>query len=240
MTQSTGAVWPSDQIVAESSIDARGDFIRKTYLHLAGAIGAFIVLQVAIFQFVDVEAITMTLLGGPYSWLIVLGAFMAVSWLARYWAESSTSLGVQYAGLGLYVVAQAVIFVPILYIASDFYPEANIITTAALTTIAIFAGLTLVVFVSGADFSFLRGALAIGGIAAMALIVLSIVIGFELGLIFTVAMIALASGYILYDTSNIIHHYRIGQHVAASLALFASVALLFWYVLRLVMAMQRN
>ena len=54
---------------------------------------------------------------------------------------------------------------------------------------------------------------------------------------FSAAMIVFACGWILYDTSNVLHHYRIGQHVAASLALFASVALLFWYVLRLVMAL---
>ncbi|MEM6329409.1 MAG: permease, partial [Planctomycetota bacterium] len=39
-----------------------------------------------------------------------------------------------------------------------------------------------------------------------------------------------------YDTSNVMHHYQPGQHVAASLSLFASVALLFWYVVRLLMA----
>jgi FtsH-binding integral membrane protein len=32
------------------------------------------------------------------------------------------------------------------------------------------------------------------------------------------------------------HEYRVGQHVAASLALFASVALLFWYILQLLMS----
>ena len=53
-----------------------------------------------------------------------------------------------------------------------------------------------------------------------------------------IAMIVLACGYILYDTSNILLHYRVGQHVAASLALFASVALLFWYVLQLVMSLR--
>jgi FtsH-binding integral membrane protein len=61
-----------------------------------------------------------------------------------------------------------------------------------------------------------------------------------LGNLFTIALIVLACGYILYDTSNVLYHYRIGQHVAASLALFASVALLFWYILRLVMSMQRR
>jgi FtsH-binding integral membrane protein len=53
-------------------------------------------------------------------------------------------------------------------------------------------------------------------------------------------MILLASGYILYDTSNVLHHYRTDQYVAASLALFAAVALLFWYVLRLLMELNRR
>lgn len=75
-----------------------------------------------------------------------------------------------------------------------------------------------------------------GGFAALGLIAVAILFGFNLGPIFTYAMIALACGYILYDTSNVLHHYRIGQHVAAALALFASVALLFWYILRLFMS----
>ena len=48
-------------------------------------------------------------------------------------------------------------------------------------------------------------------------------------------MVLLASISILYSTSNIIHHYGTEQYVAASLGLFASVALLFWYVLRIIM-----
>ena len=67
------------------------------------------------------------------------------------------------------------------------------------------------------------------------MIVASIFIGFSLGLWFSVAMVVLAAGYILYNTSNIIHHYHTGQYVAASLALFASVALLFWYVVQIFM-----
>jgi hypothetical protein len=89
------------------------------------------------------------------------------------------------------------------------------------------------VFVTRKDFSFLRKTLFVGGIAAMGLIVVAILTGFSLGPIFTYAMIALACGYILYHTSNVLHHYRIGQHVAAALALFASVALLFWYIIQL-------
>jgi len=58
---------------------------------------------------------------------------------------------------------------------------------------------------------------------------------FDLGPILIYAMIALACGYILFHTSNVMHHYRIGQHVAAALALFAAVALLFWYIVLLFM-----
>ena len=57
--------------------------------------------------------------------------------------------------------------------------------------------------------------------------------GFTLGLIFSFLMVGLASAAILYDTSKIMHHYSKNQYVAASLELFASVALLFWYILRI-------
>jgi FtsH-binding integral membrane protein len=187
---------------------------------------------------VDVAAITQTMLGGKWSWLIVLGLFMVVSWIANMWARSAASPAIQYAGLSLYVVAQAILFVPLLFIASQFYE--GVITTAAIATLSIFIGLTAFVFITGKDFSFLGGILAVAGIAALVTIGLAIFMGFELGLIFTVLMIALCGGYILYDTSNVMHHYRIGQHVAASLALFASVALLFWYMIRLLMILQRE
>ncbi len=171
------------------------------------------------------------MIGGRFSWLIVLGLFMAVSYLAESWARSAVDRKTQYMGLGLYVLAEAVIFVPILFIAKSVAP--NVIVTAAVTTLALFAGLTAIVFVSRKDFSFLRTVLAFGGLAALGLIVVSLLFGFTLGPIFTYAMIALACGYILYHTSNVLHQYRIGQEVAAALALFASVALLFWYILQL-------
>jgi FtsH-binding integral membrane protein len=74
----------------------------------------------------------------------------------------------------------------------------------------------------------------------MAAIVCAIIFGFSLGIFFSLAMVVLASGYILYDTSNVLHHYRTDQHVAAALALFASVALLFWYVLQILMSLNNR
>ena len=162
---------------------------------------------------------------------------MAVSWVASTWAASAVSPGLQYAGLSLYVLAESVIFAPLLYIARQIDP--GIITSAAWTTGLLFVALTAVVFITRKDFSFLRSVLIFGGIAALGLIVVAIVFQFSLGPIFTYAMIAFACCYILYDTSNVLHHYRIGQHVAAALALFASVALLFWYILQLFLS-RRN
>jgi len=133
---------------------------------------------------------------------------------------------IQYAGLGIFVLAEAIIFVPILMVAMT-YSSSDVIPTAAILTGLMFAGLTAVVFMTKKDFSFLRSILVIGGFIAMGLIVCG-------------AMVALACGAILYDTSNVLHHYRTDQHVSASLELFASIALLFWYVLRIVMAMSRD
>ncbi len=225
-------------LAARATADERSDFITKTYLHLAGAIGAFVILEAVLFKLGIAEKMYGLLAGSQWGWLIVLGAFMVVSMIAERWARSAVSVGTQYMGLGLYVAAEALIFTPLLYIAHlrDVASGSSIITSAAIATLGLFALLTGVVFITRKDFSFLRGILMFGGFAAMGLIVVAILTGFTLGPIFTYAMIALACGYILYHTSNVLHHYRIGQHVAASLALFAAVALLFWYILRLFMS----
>ncbi len=223
---------PMSTFAAQAAADERTDFITKTYLHLAGAIGLFVVLEAVLLNLPIAETLTRTMIGhGNIGWLVVLGLFMAVSYIANSWALSAVSMTKQYMGLGLYVVAEAVIFVPLLFMAQTVDP--NIITSAAVATLALFGVLTAVVFVTRKDFSFLRTVLIFGGFAAMGLIVVALLFNFTLGPIFTYAMIALACGYILYDTSNVMHHYRIGQHVAAALALFSAVALLFWYIVQL-------
>ncbi len=216
---------------AQASADVRQQFIRRTYLHLAAAVLAFIAVEALLLRWSGAGSLIGLMTGG-YAWLITLGAFMGVSTLAERWARSDTSQGTQYLGLGVYVLAQAVIFLPLLYVAA-YYSSPDVIPTAGLITATLFAGLTFTAFTSGTDFSFLRGALTIGGFVALGLIVVSIVFGFSLGLIFSAAMVVFAAASILYQTSNVIRDYRTDQHVAAALALFASVALLFWYVLRI-------
>lgn len=227
-------------VAAEAGTSERATFIRATYVHLLGAVLAFVALEAALLSSGIAARLTeLVANGGNIGWLLVLAGFLGVSWLANSWANSATNQTTQYLGLGLYVVSQALVFAPLIYVASAFGPP-NVLTQAALLTGLIFAGLTAVVFVTGADFSFLKGVLAVVGLGALGMIVASLLFGFTLGTVFTGAMIVFASAYILYDTSNVLHHYRIGQHVAASLALFASVALLFWYILQFLMSASRR
>lgn len=214
--------------VAQLGVDVRGAFITRTYTHLLGAILAFALIEIYLFQTGMAESIARVLLGG--SWLIVLGGFIILSWIASHFAHSAQTRGGQYGALGLFVVGEAIIFTPLLYLADSMAP--GVINSAATVTLLGFLGLTIVAFHTRKDFSFLGGLLRWGFICALVLIVASVLFGFHLGTIFTVAMIVLAGGAILYDTSNVLHHYPEDRHVGAALQLFASVALLFWYILQ--------
>jgi uncharacterized protein len=224
--------------VAQAGATERTRFIRRTYMHLALAILAFAALEAVFLNSSIAPTMMKLMLGTQFSWLIVLGLFMAVSWLADSWARSGASMAMQYAGLALYVVSQAIIFIPLLYIAA-FYSSPEIIPMAAMITGGLFLGLTGVVVSTRVDFSFLRGVLVIGSFVALAFIVASILFGFNLGTFFAGAMVAFAAAAILYNTSAIFRDYRTDQYVAASLSLFASVALLFWYVLRILLSFRR-
>lgn len=215
--------------VIELDENSRGKFISRTYNHLFCAILAFVGIEVFFFKAGWAAPMAKAMLGT--SWLLVLGGFMVASWIARSVAHRTSSQAGQYAALALYVVAQAIIFVPLLFIADMYAPGA--IASAAAVTFLAFVGLSLVAFLTRKDFSFLKGILFWGGIVALVLIAGGVLFGFQLGTFFSVAMVGLAGAAILYDTSNVLHHYPEDRYVAAALELFASVALMLWYVLRL-------
>jgi FtsH-binding integral membrane protein len=227
------------RVAAQAHADARAAFIRRTYGHLAGAILAFMALETVLLNIPGIDdAIIRPMLRS--GWWPVLLAYMVVSWIAERWARSDTSRGMQYLGLSLFVVAEAVIFLPLLYIAANFFPGENLIPTAGIMTLAIFGGLTVAVMITGRDFSFLGTILTVGCALGTGIIFASMFFGFSLGLLFCYAVVILMSGCILYQTSNVLYHYRTDQYVAAALALFASVATLFWYVLQIAMLSSRR
>ncbi len=225
------------QIVANATESERANFIKRTYVHLAGAIAAFAVVETLLIQSGVANSFVAMLAGSKWSWLLVLGAFMLVSTVANNWAHSSISREKQYMGLGLFVVAEAIIFMPLIYMALVRDSSGTLLQNAAIVTGALVAGLTFTAFSTKINFSFMGRFLMIGGFIAMGLIAASILFGFNLGLWFSGAMILFAAGSVLYSTSNIIHEYHTEQHVAASLSLFSSVGLLFWYILQFMMSM---
>lgn len=217
--------------VSTLSVDARANFIWKCYAHVVGAILAFAAVEVYLFQSGVAARITAPMVN---NWWMVLGAFILAGWGASHVAHRIQSTAAQYAALAFFVVLEALIFLPMLYIAAITQP--GVIDSAAGVTLLGSAALIATAMITRKDFSFLRGLLVWGGLLAMVGIIASLIFGFELGTWFSVAMIGFAGAAVLYDTSNIMHHYPEDKYVAASLALFASIALMFWYILRLFMS----
>jgi FtsH-binding integral membrane protein len=218
----------------EAGQSERAQFIRRTYAHLAGAILAFVAIEAIIFGLLgdSLNVFMRSYFGNPIMQLLVIAGFIGSSYLAQYWARNGGSPAMQYAGLGLYVLIEALIFVPLLYIAMVYLHDYETVGKAGILTLCLFGGLTTVVFTTGKDFSFLGPIIAIASFIALGVILCAMIFGgFGLGLWFSVAMIVLAAAAILYDTSNILLHYRTDQHVAAALSLFSSVAMLFYYIL---------
>ena len=222
-------------VVAQARPSERAEFIKKTYLHLAGAVAAFIVVEFVFFALGIAEFLGRFVAGSQFGWLAMLGGFMLLGYLSSSFASKAGNTNAQYTGLGIYVLGEAVMFAPILWIANFYAPGA--ISSAAVVTLFLFAGLTAVVFTTGKDFSFLGGALKVFGMIALGLIVCSFLFqGLTLGIWFSFAMVAFAGAAILYQTSQVMKRYPTDYYVAASLALFSSVMLLFWYVLRIFMS----
>src|ERR1700744_3313012 len=113
--------YSSSTPVIELDENSRGRFVARAYNHLFGAVLAFVLLEVALFKTGMAEKIAEVLLQG--SWLLVLGGFMVVSWIARSVVAKSNSLPAQYAALAGDVVAEPLSFVPLLYLADHLAPR---------------------------------------------------------------------------------------------------------------------
>ena len=234
--------YPHEETAATS---ARTQFIRLVYAHLAGAVLAFAGLCYLLVATLDEKGVVKLITlgtGQPYGLLLLFVVYLASGYIAQALARSRSAPPLQYLGLALYIGVMAVMFLPMLWVITwKMGPEAtSLIPTAGILTLAVFAGLTITVFVTGKDYSFLAPILAVGSMISLGVIICAMIWGFHLGLFFSFAMVALLAGCLLYQTSNVLHHYPTDQYVAASLELFASVAVLFFYILRILMELQSN
>ena len=226
-------MYPENELVSRVSQVEQAEFFKKTYLHVAGAILAFVMVETFLINFVP-ENVILYMLSGKYVWLFILGLFWLGSTMSNNLAFHPSQQK-QYLGLGLFVVLEAIIFLPMIAIATVF-SESNVIMPAAMITLFMFTGLTAVALFSKTDFSFLRTLITIGGFVSLGTIVAGAIFGFTLGLWFSVGMVILASGSILYQTQQLKEQYTTNQYVGAALQLFSSIMLLFWYILRILMS----
>ena len=224
----------SYQPVASLDEVARGEFVVRVYQHLLAAVVAFVAFEALLINLGAAEAMYEFLAGSGAGWLLILGGFMVVSWLATNAAHDVTNPSRQYGGLFGLAGAEALIFAPFLHYFFEVQEGgATTVGAAGIITAVGFAGLTAVALTTRRDLSFLRPMVMWGFVCALVLIVAAVLFGLELGVWFSLAMIALAGGSILYKTQEILRTYPSEAYVGAAVQLFASVMLLFWYVLRL-------
>lgn len=217
--------------VAEASVEERSTFIWRVYAHVVGAILALVAIEAYILTSGMLNGLMSIMFASPIiSFFMFIGATMGAQYVAHR-AQSTTS---QYAALAAYVFVFALFIAPAIVFAE--YKQPGVVDSAAGVTILGAVGLIATAMLTRKDFSFLRGMLVWVGMLAMVAIVGSIIFGFQLGTWFSVAMIGFAGAAVLYDTSNIIHHFPQDKYVAASMQLFSSIALMFWYVLQFFMS----
>lgn len=253
---------PIEGAVATLGVSDRIAFLRKTYVHLGAALIAFAVVTGALFKFAPQLTWKLSTLFGS-SMFGMLGLVLVLVFLmmgAERLAASGTSRGMQYAGLGLGILLQVFMLLPLIWILmlkfSSFTPEQtylirsgvmvpalngaalSILMQAVVITLVIFIGLTLVVFITKKDFSFLRGALVVCSFAAIGLILVSILFGFSMGALFSAFIVLLMAGFILYETSVIMTRYPPTMHVLAALVLFTTIATLFRAILNILISVR--
>ena len=211
-------------------------FYKKTYAHVAAGVLVFVFFEYLLLQSETIVSFMLSLTDG-YKWLLLLGGFMFITNYAESTALKSQDKNIQYLAYGVYILLEAIIFVPMIYIAAVLTDSgAEILQQAAVVTLSLFTGLSAAVLLTKKDFSFLKTGLTIAGFITIGLIIAGSLFGFNLGLWFSVGMCLLAGGSILYQTSNLVHTYRQDQYIPAALGLFASLMLLFWYILRIFMS----
>jgi FtsH-binding integral membrane protein len=215
--------------VARAGVSERMSFIRKVYalffvatLFAVGGVGlglSFPPLRVFAFQHPLVMFFVM--IGG------VMGA-QAVRHVR----------GVNLLALFGFTTLTGVVISPLIAVLAIYNPGS--ILSAGVLTVGIFGGLTAYVFISKRDFSFMRGMVTVGLIVVILAGLVNLFVGSgALGFAIAAAALLLFSGFVLYDTSNIIRRYPVNEYVAGALSLYLDAFNIFLALLRILNAGRR-
>lgn len=208
---------------SEAGITERARFLQRTYTWLLGGILGFCAVLGAYGQVPIVTQAANALAVSPLLTIVLL---LGMAFGVHAIAEKHP---INILGYVVYVVFFGLLIAP--FVAYANLQSANVVTQASMITAITFLGLTIYVFTSGKDFSFLGGALRMGLFALIGVALAGMLFGFHLGVWYSVAGALLFCGYILYDTSAILHHYPTTAHISAAIVLFTDVVLLFKHIL---------
>src|SRR5688572_19317996 len=92
------------EVAAAAPVSERIAFIRRVYAHLAVAILAFVGIEALLLSSGIADKLLAQLFVQPAAWIALMVLFIGGGYAAQYMARSTASVGVQYAGLALYVL----------------------------------------------------------------------------------------------------------------------------------------
>ncbi|HEX8502556.1 MAG TPA: Bax inhibitor-1/YccA family protein [Pyrinomonadaceae bacterium] len=211
------------ETAARASVSERMGFIRKVYalffaatlFAIGGVLAGLSFEPLLRFAFEHPLIMFIAMLGG------VMGA-QAVRHVR----------GLNLLALFAFTTFTGVVISPLIAVISQINPGS--ILAAGVLTVGIFGGLTAYVFISKKDFSFMRGMVTTGLIVVILAGVVNIFVGSgALGFAVAAATLLLFSGFVLYDTSNIIRRYPTNEYVAGALSLYLDAFNIFLAILRI-------
>lgn len=166
----------------------------------------------------------------PMTYLICIGAgFLIMMFVLPKVEDSSAGVAVVFLFTGLFGFALG----PLLTNYLNYPNGPQLIATAMGGTGAIFLALSAYVLTTKKDFSFMGGMLGVGLLVAIVAMVANIFLQIPaMSIAMSAVIVMLMSGYILYDTSRILHGGET-NYIRATVSLFLNIFNMFTSLLHL-------
>ncbi|MHC4972667.1 MAG: Bax inhibitor-1/YccA family protein [Planctomycetota bacterium] len=225
--------WAKDTGFAiDAAVNERTRFIRRTYVHLVGELGAVALVTVLVLQTPALQRIAVALWNNL---LLYFAAVFGVTLLTRKLLEGRKSLAVQYAGAGIWVFFFGLLVAPLAMIAEAKFGSYEILGEGLILTGCVFGGLTAYTFFTKKDFSYLGGFLTVASWTLVGVVVILSFGGFAASPLWSILWVLLLAGWVLYDTSRVMHRRHVDEYVAASAELLFDFVYMFIHIVFLLM-----
>jgi len=232
--------WANDRGFAiDAALDSRMAFVRRTYAHLLGElVGVALVVMVAL----RTPALASVGIALMSRWFLYIIAVFGLSLVTRAMLDGRRSIGVQYAAAGLWVFFLGLLVTPLAMIVKQYTGSYAVLGEGAILTGCVFTGITAYAFFTKKNFSFLGGALSMISLLVVGIGLVAYFfggLGGSGGLVYSCVMVLLLGGWVLYDTSKVLHRRHVSEHVAASVDLLVDLVYMFMYIVMILLRSRR-